>query len=137
MEKITLKKYESIDELILASYQDYENPLTIEDMKGCEVVGLDQHEQEVKISYDQQKEGIEKQGHWGWIDKQKVIHYWIGKDLTLKALIHFFAHEIGHRTGTENEDDFQEEMRAEGYGDAATLAYEFALKVKYSNCFKN
>lgn len=126
MEKeFTLKKYSSVDEILLASFQS-DDEITIEDLKDSVVVGLDQNENELEFSYEQQKNGIIEQGYWGWVDENKVIHFWIGKELSMEELIHFFAHEIGHRTGEPDKDDFQEEMRAEGYGRTATLAYEFA-----------
>jgi len=132
--EFTLKRYDSIDELMLASIQVDANArgkgeeLTMEDLKEATVHGLNPDEEEVEFTFEQQKEGIELMGHWGWIDEFKTIHYWISneKKVSLEELIHFFAHEIGHRTGIELKDDFQEEMRAEGYGHAATLAYKLA-----------
>lgn len=128
--EFTLKKYDSIDEIILACWQNEDNSITLEDLKESTVGGLDINENEHEFSYQYQKEGIEQQGIWGWIDDEKIIHYWIGKDLSMEELIHFFAHEIGHQTGKQDEDEFQEEMRAEGYGYTATMAYEFAKSVK-------
>lgn len=125
-----LKKYDSIDEIILACWQNEDNSITIEDLKESTVGGLDSNENEHEFSYEDQKEGIEQQGIWGWIDDNKVINYWIGKELSMEELIHFFAHEIGHQTGKKDDDEFQEEMRAEGYGYTATMAYSFAKLVK-------
>lgn len=128
--EFSLKKYASIDELMLASIQDEENSLTIDDLNGMGIGGLTIDEKEVEFPCAKQKEGIVEMGLWGWIDEGRVIHYWIGKELPIQELIHFFAHEIGHRTGTQYVDDFQEEMRAEGYGFTAVLAYEFAKQIK-------
>lgn len=128
--EFTLKRYENIDEIFLASFQSDDEPITAEDLKEITVSGLDSNENELEFSYEQQKEGIVEQGHWGWIDSDNVIHYWIGKELSMKELIHFFAHEIGHGTGEPEEDGFKEEMRAESYGSVATLAYEFAKLIK-------
>ena len=126
----SLKKYNSIDEVILASWQNEDNSIILEDLKEATIGGLDINENEHEFSYEDQKEGIEKQGIWGWIGDDKVIHYWIGKELSMEELIHFFAHDIGHQTGIKDEDEFQEEMRAEGYGHTATMAYSFAKLVK-------
>jgi hypothetical protein len=132
--EFTLKRYDNIDDLMLAALQVDANAeeegrkVTLEDLKEATISGLNPNEEEIEFSYEQQKEGIELMGHWGWVDEHKVIHYWISKEkqVPIEDLIHFFAHEIGHRTGKELEDDFQEEMRAEGYGHAATLAYKLA-----------
>jgi len=126
----TLKKYNSIDEIILACWKNEDNSITLEDLKDSTIGGLDSNENEHEFSYEDQKEGIEKQGIWGWIGDDKVIHCWIGKELSMEELIHFFAHEIGHQTGIKDDDAFQEEMRAEGYGHTATTAYEFAKLIK-------
>ncbi len=128
--EFTLKRYATVDEIVLASFQIEDESLTLKDLMESTLGGFDQNESEMEFSYEQQKDGIVEQGHWGWIDRNKVIHYWIGKELTMEDLIHFFAHEIGHRTGESDKDYFQEEMRAEGYGKAATLAYKFAKLIK-------
>ncbi len=121
----TLKKYDTIEEIVAASFD-----CPLEDIQQCAMGGFDSDENDIEFSFEDQKKGIEAQGVWGWIDEQKVIHYWLGKELPMEDLIHFFAHEIGHRTGEPDKDDFKEEMRAEGYGRTATLAYEFAKQVK-------
>lgn len=126
-----LKRYDSIDEVVLAAWKEEDDTITMEDLKSSSMGGLDGNENEVEFSYNDQKEGIEKQGYWGWIDENKLIHFWIGKkDVSMEELIHFFAHEIGHRTDKPYKNGFKEEMRAEGYGRTATLAYEFAKKIK-------
>lgn len=133
MEKeFTLKKYNSIDEILYASFAvDYPD-MSMDEFKSSPFGGLDENQNPIVFSYEQQKDGIEEQGLWGWVSDDKVIHYWVGKEVSLEELIHFFAHEIGHRTGTPIEDDFQEEMRAEGYGETAKLAYKFAKEIKES-----
>lgn len=134
MEKeFTLKKYDNIDEILYASFTiDYPD-MDFEEFKKSDFGGLDQNKKEVKFSYQQQKEGIQFVGYWGWVDENKVIHYWVGKQVSIEELIHFFAHEIGHRTGTPIKDNYKEEMRAEGYGHAATLAFKFAKQVSGIN----
>lgn len=133
MKEFKLKKYASVDEIILASFQDEEGSLTIADLNECEINGVDIENKEVQFSYLQQKAGIEEQGHWGWVDENNTIHYWIGKEISLEELIHFFAHEIGHRVGEPNADEYKEEMRAESYGETAALAYQFAKMIKDKN----
>ena len=133
MEKeFTLKKYDSIDEILYASFAiDYPD-MDFEEFKKSDFGGLDQDEKELKFTYEQHKEGIEFAGLWGWISEDKVIHYWVGKVIPMEELIHFLAHEIGHRTGIPIKDNYKEEMRAEGYGHAATLAYKFATQISKS-----
>ena len=130
MEKeFTLKKYDSIDELYLASIQLEDETMTMDDLKDISVGMSDGGDVNYDMSYQEQVDMIKEQGLWGWVDEDKIIHYWIGKEVSMTELIHFFAHEIAHRTGTPIEDDFQEELRAEGYGETATLAYRFANQV--------
>lgn len=127
----TLKAYNSIDEVLLSSWQSEDNTLTLDDLKNAEMgCHVDESGITTEYSYEDQKEGIESMGYWGWIDDKKVIHYWIGKDVKIEKLIHFFAHEIGHRTGTADNDFYKEEMRAEAFGDVASLAYSFAKHIK-------
>ncbi len=135
MEKeFTLKKYENLEEFILASFQVEDKSMTLEDVKGSDFGGIGIDGKEVDgFTYEQYLDGLIQQGVYGFIDEDKVIHFWIGKDLPIEELIHFFAHEIGHRTGEALADDFQEEMRAEGYGYSATLAYKFAKQIKEQN----
>jgi hypothetical protein len=99
------------------------------ELKNLEVGGFDSLDQEVEFSYKEFKKSIKKQGYWGWVDDNKIIHYWIGKKIPIEDLIHFFGHEIGHQTGEQEKDDFKEEMRAESYGYTAALAYEFSKKI--------
>lgn len=134
MEKeFTLKKYNTIDELYYASFSAECPDMDFEEFKKLEFGGLDADQNEVPLSYESQIEGIKNMGYWGWVDEQNVIHYWVGKKVPIEELIHFMAHEIGHRIGIPIQDDFQEEMRAEGYGEAATLAYKFAKQVSEIN----
>lgn len=126
--KFKLRRYNNIDKIILASFQD--NKLNLKDLKQSTGFGFDIHGKECEFSYKDQVNAIKTQGYWGWVDENKVIHYWIGKKPSLEQLIHFFGHEIGHRTGTLFKSDYKEEMRAEGYGSCATLAYKFAKKIK-------
>lgn len=134
MEKeFTLKKYDTVDEILYASFAiDYPD-MDFEEFKKSDFGGLDQDQKELKITYEQQVDGIKSMGYWGWVSEDKVIHYWVGKKVPIEELIHFMAHEIGHRTGIPIKDDFQEEMRAEGYGEAATLAYKFAKEISENN----
>lgn len=128
-DEFTLKKYDSIDEILYASFAiDYPD-IDSEEFKKSDFGGTDQNENEVKFTYQQHVDGIKEQGYWGWVSEDKVIHYWVGKKVPIEELIHFFGHEIGHQTGIQIKDDFQEEMRAEGYGHAAVLAYKFATEI--------
>lgn len=130
LQNFTLKRYKDIDEIMAASFTSDEEPISIEDLKGSKIGGLTGSEEEIDLDYGVAREALLEQGYWGWVDKNKTIHYWCEKEPSFEELIHFFAHEIGHETGTPDQDEFQEEMRAEGYGRTATLAYKFAEQIK-------
>ena len=123
--KFKLKKYDSLDECVLASWK-YEDPfLTDEEIKESTITCFDANGKEIEITYRQQAEAMKSQGVWGWIDLQFVIHFWWNGKVPFNELIHFFAHEIGHRVGVAEKDDLKEELRAETYGYTASLAFQF------------
>lgn len=74
-------------------------------------------------------DGMKTTGCWGYVDDKSVIHYWADPSVEPTTLIHFLAHEIGHRTGEPCEDEHEEEMRAEAFGEVAKEAYELMLFV--------
>jgi hypothetical protein len=129
----TLKKYNTIEEIMQSAFSSEEEPVSLEELSDSEVVGLTGSNEEITITFEQQKQGLEEQGYWGWIDEENTIHYWMGKEIELEELIHFFAHEVGHRTGTPLEDGFDEEMRAEDFGSVATMAYKLAKQISKTN----
>ena len=86
--------------------------------------------QEHECSAEDILAGLQVTGCWGFVDKQSTIHFWAKPDADPKTLVHFFAHEIGHRTGTPCEDEVEEERRAETFGEVAAQAFEFMLTVR-------
>lgn len=132
MTDLKLLKYEDVECLYLDLYK-LDNPdITEDDIKNASNEFEDSEGKEYTLTFDEVISNIKKQGFWAHIGtKDKIIRYWIDKDnnLNLKELIGFFAHEIGHVSGTPIEDELKEEMRAEEYSYVASLAYDFATQV--------
>lgn len=126
----SVKEYSSINEVFLSSFEIDCESLSTKDLQELKAGCLDSDNNEIDISFEKFKESIEEQGIWGWVDENKVIHCWVGKNLPLEDLIHFFAHEIGHRTGKPNKDFLKEELRAEEFGNVSVLSYKFAKQLK-------
>ena len=146
MSKFTLKQYKSAEDIIIASCNDtYDNEdipeFTRENIHEILFGGVDQDENGVEeFNFDDHVEMIKMQGVWGYITHtDSTIHYWIDKtrNFKVKDLLHFFAHEIGHGTGTPLEDHFQEEMRAEEFASVAMLAYQFSEEVLKNSLNEN
>lgn len=77
-----------------------------------------------EFTHEQAIEGMRTQGCWGFVDtKTNTINAWAADDVDAPTALHFLAHEIGHVTGEQLDDDMQEEMRAEQFGRVAVLAY--------------
>ncbi len=93
----SLKRYDSIDAVQLASFQVENVNLTLEELYKSTLGGIDENEQPIEFPYHLQKEGIELMGYWGWIDGDNVIHYWIdkNKNIPIEELIHFRKIESG------------------------------------------
>jgi hypothetical protein len=123
----TTKKYDDLGRLLIASMEADELE---EDLTNCYIGGVDADNELHEITYERWEESIREQGVWGFIDEVNVIHYWLGKELTVEELIHFFAHEIGHNNGVRCEDFLEEEKRAETYAYVAKLAYKMAINNK-------
>jgi len=125
--KFILKKYNTIDDIILSPYHD--GDINKEDIDG--LVGFDLEGNEHEFSFEEYKNYLIQQGYWGWVDNNNVIHYWVGNpDVSIEELLFFFGHEIGHRIGEPLENEVEEEKRANEYGLVAELAYKFATLEK-------
>ena len=120
-----LKRYNSHEE-ILASY----HKCTVSELKESTLGGEDIEGNECEYSIDDAIAGMDITGCWGYVDEQNTIHFWAKSDVDDKTLVHFFAHEIGHCSGTPCEDYMEEERRAETFGEVAAQAFEFAQAVK-------
>lgn len=80
--------------------------------------------EEVHVTHEEEMDAIRMMGVWGFSDANaKHIHAWAAPDTPRIKVLHMLAHEIGHLTGTPDEDDLKEEMRAEAFGQVAALAF--------------
>ncbi len=116
---------------------------TFDGLDGGMITGECSDGSTVEWTVAEEIEHIEAQGMWGYYDEDAAaIHYWIAADVTdIGALVHFFAHELGHRlfhvvgTAPEHEDPgLAEELRCEDIGHIAALAYELAVKALQEPC---
>ena len=86
----------------------------------------------MEMPFETEKQIHEETGYYGWVDEDKIIHFWIDrtKNIPIEELLHFLGHEIGHQIGTPNINSaYKEELRADEYGFAARLAYDFTQKI--------
>lgn len=124
-----IKRYESLDEILLASTGD--ETLTLESLcKDYTMEGVTEDGDEMNLTMEQTREYIEEQGIWGFVDEKNTIHVWI-KDQNVRPveIIGFFAHEIGHKVGKPHKDEYREELRADLYREVAELAFLMAEEI--------
>lgn len=85
--------------------------------------GLNGKGEEVEFGIGQMLEGIKKQGCWGFADKKKkTIHVWFSKKASKGDLLFFLCHELGHIQPRFKNTLFEEEMRANSYGEVCLEA---------------
>jgi hypothetical protein len=71
-------------------------------------------------------DAMRSQKCWGFFDgEHRVIHAWAAPDADPATVIRLLAHEIGHGTGEQREEDIEEEARAEAFGVVAAQAFSF------------
>lgn len=120
--------YESAEAIHRAMWEPAakDSGMTYEElMAECEIIGYLDSGDEVTLEGGADLAGIIAQGCWGFVcTDTKTIHAWAETDTDPALVIHMLAHEIGHATGVPMDDDFQEEMRAEQFGKAASMAFE-------------
>lgn len=126
--ELKLKRYKSLDEILLASIGD--ETLTLETLGECTMGGVTEDGDEMDLTMEQTRECIEEQGIWGFVDEKNTIHVWI-KDQNVRPveIIGFFAHEIGHKVGKPHKDEYREELRADLYREVAELAFLMAEEI--------
>lgn len=79
---------------------------------------------EIQVTHEEEMDAIRLMGVWGFCDTNtSQIHAWAAPDTPRLKVIHMLAHEIGHLTGTPDENDLEEEMRAEAFGQVAAIAF--------------
>ena len=59
-------------------------------------------------------EDIRNRNIWGFVENKKTIHYFVRKKATLRQVVDFFAHEIGHMQRPFHRS-LKEEMKAAKY----------------------
>ena len=91
------------------------------------IVGMDEHGNESELNQEQVLDGMREQGIWGFITEDKRIHFWADEKCSVEVLVRFFAHEVGHHTGTPEEDPLKEELRAEQFASVAISALQLAM----------
>lgn len=129
----TTKRYTTAADVLAAHWE-----IPVKELADSEFGGLDGKGDPVEnLSAEDMLEGIELQKVWGFIDGESCIHFWAAPDAELSMVVHFFAHEIGHQTGTALDDHFAEEMRAEEFGHVARKALDFAFKALGDPCGKS
>ena len=129
----TTKRYSTAVDVLAAHWE-----IPVKELADSEFGGLNgQGEAVENLSAENMLEGIELQKVWGFIDGDRCIHFWAAPDVELSMAVHFFAHEIGHKTGTALDDHFAEEMRAEDFGHVARSALDFAFKAMGEPCGKS
>lgn len=69
-------------------------------------------------------QALEDQGMWGFFDQvTRTIHAWASPTADPADVLHMIAHEIGHATGEQADDDLEEEQRADAFGVVAAEAF--------------
>lgn len=124
MKEFVIKRYNSFYDVFAASLG--ENSLSLQEADDISIYGVTSDGNKVQVEFGDIYESVKEMGVWGWVDEDNLIHFWANKNASIGDLVHFFAHEIGHRIGKPCKDDLKEELRAETYGDAAELAYKLA-----------
>ena len=80
--------------------------------------------EEVHVTHEEEMNAIRCMGVWGFCDTNtNQIHAWGAPGTPRLKVMHMLAHEIGHLTGAPDENDLEEEMRAEAFGQVAAIAF--------------
>lgn len=120
---ITLKRYETIEDLICPFFQIH----TAEIPNGS-LSARDNEGNRTEIPIRHIVDVIRQTGIWGYTDDTGCIHYWRGQ-ASFQNTLEFFAHEIAHNTGRQHPDKLEEEKRADEYARVAVMAYGFATSI--------
>lgn len=127
--RFKIKQHRSPESLVLAfiTGPKTKKKLRIEDV----VIGVSGGKGDEEFTGQDYAFAVRDMGLWGFTETKKsppVIHYWHDGKCSLKALTHFFGHEMGHNAGIAEPDGWPEENRADDYGHIAVLAHAAALK---------
>lgn len=130
MEKIKFKKHKTIQSL-LKQYYNFEKAEDFS-LKDIGEIGLcDGAGKEFTITIQDEIDNWKQIGYWGFADSNtRTVHYWVTPTIDKSELLFFFAHEIGHLSGKQYKNELREEMRADSYAFAATLALKIVNRIK-------
>ena len=74
-------------------------------------------------------QSIKKQGVWGFIDTDTVVHYWMDDCVSFGTFVSFIAHETGHLNGRIYKDQGKDEEKAHLFEQVALYAFKQASKM--------
>lgn len=129
--KFKLKRYKEVRDLFHAFFQAPEIIRYEEGDESCTIGCVDEDGSEQEFSLMDVVGFIEEHGLWGFVDRKRVIHFWMGERATKEKVIEFLSHEIAHH---EFEDmKFRGEIEEEEFMDrvsgVAKRAYEMMKEV--------
>lgn len=117
-------RHETAESLVDAYFKDdYQNDEGR--YEGFQAVGGDA----IALTKEQILTAVKGQGRWAFAETDtREIHYWSDPSRTSAAGLAFLlGHEVGHLTGKEDPDDWEEEVRADTYGSAVITVLEHII----------
>jgi hypothetical protein len=128
MEKIEIKRHETIDDCLAAHFH-------------CSVDELDQIDGEwrwAEADGEHHVQGVQeslvdirKRDCWGWVENKHRIHVWYAKNVDIRNLFALFAHEIGHLERPYHNDNYVEEQKARKYERVALTTLDIMYDLFY------
>jgi hypothetical protein len=82
------------------------------------------------FTYDEMLKAVRQQRHWAFVrvPKEKgvsaVVHFFAADDVPLEDVARMLGHELGHISGEILDDEAEEEVRADRYGEVAGRVIE-------------
>jgi hypothetical protein len=126
--QIKLQRHETAEALLRTFWSFALEPG--EDPATFEMGALDEHGNEVELSWETQLESLNRMGFWGYADySQWTVHMWARPDVPEEVLMAFLGHEVGHFLNphdTSSPDlpaEVAEEEKVDGYGEVAAQAF--------------
>ena len=97
---------------------------------GLPMVGVGIGGFEYRLTYEDAVDACKKKGCYGFVFMKKELHVWIDISVvSLKELVVFFAHEIGHLQHPFRLYKATEEVKAINYEEVAAKAFSLAHRV--------
>jgi len=120
---IKIVRYGTLEEL-LAEFQG----CPMDELDGATLTGYDGDGKEYSIPYSEAVGNIREMGCYGFARKAaNEIHVWVSVDADGEDVAQMMGHEYGHFQRPYHRDDMREEMKADGYGDAADFAFRATM----------